>query len=227
MTQEGHSGPRVKSWVADGIGHLRLSRPTVRNAIDAETVQQARDAIDAFVREGVCASVLEADGPVFCAGGDRAEAGTTARSNMRLVETIVSSSLFWAARVDGPAVGGGVAVAVVCPLVVLTPNAWLELPEARQGFLPTPVLAYLEPLVGPRLALEICLSAERIGAERAVALGLAQAVVAADRIDGFILERLASLVHSPKVARAASRAWQAHFSSDAFRSRYDALTALV
>jgi enoyl-CoA hydratase/carnithine racemase len=218
---------RVIATVVDGIGHLRLNRPDKRNAIDAATLAEARAALHVFVSDGVPAAVLEAAGPAFCAGGDRVEAGTGARSSTDLALALVSAPIFLAARVHGGAVGGGVALAAACPLVVCTPEAWFELPEARAGFLPTPVLAFLEPLLGTRRALNVCLFPERLPAARAVELGLADHVVDADKIDAFLESRLRALVANPKLAAAAVAAWQAHYRTDAFRARFAQLMALL
>lgn len=220
-------GPRIACWRDGAIGYVRLDRPERRNAVDVETVRQVADAIERLTADGVHVGILAATGPVFCAGGDRAEAGTGARSVSRLVELIADSRLFWAARVQGPAVGGGVALAAVCPLTVLTPSAWFQLPEISQGFVPTAVLSYLEPILGPRRALQLCLSNERIEPQRVVALGLAEAVVAPEMIDEVLVERLRPLAASPTSARAAMESWRAHFATPAFRERREALLALL
>lgn len=219
--------PRILTSVRDGIGHLRLNRPALRNAIDAATVHQVREAIASFSAQGVWAAVLEAEGSIFCAGGDRAELGTTLYSASTLVEVVSSAPLFWAARIQGGAVGGGMALALTCPLVYCTPAAWFDLPEVRHGFLPTAVLAYLEPLVGARRALHLSLYPERITAERAVELGLAEAVVAEDQIDAAIAQKLAPLAASPRIAKAAAIAWQSRWTSAEFRARRALLMDLL
>jgi enoyl-CoA hydratase/carnithine racemase len=222
-----HASPHVIANVVNGLGHLRLDRPDKRNAVDAKMLSDARTALASLTSAGVTVAVLEGSGPAFCSGGDRSEAGTGARSSTELALLFAATPIFFAARVHGGAVGGGVALAAVCPLVVCTPEAWFDLPEARAGFLPSPVLAFLEPSLGARRALQACLFPERISAERAVELGLAEHVVSADGIDAFLEERLQRLVASPRLAAAATRAWQSQFATDAFRVRFAELMALL
>ena len=221
------TSPHVVASVVKGLGHLRLDRPDKRNAVDANTLTDARVALDSLKRAGVTVAVLEASGTAFCAGGDRSEAGTRARSSTELALLLAATPIFFAARVHGGAVGGGVGLAAVCPLVVCTPEAWFELPEARAGFLPSPVLAFLEPSLGVRRALQVCLFPERISAERAVELGLAERVVSASDIDAFLEERLQRLVASPRLAAGATSVWQSRFATDAFRERFAELMALL
>lgn len=213
--------------VTSGIGHLRLNRPEKRNAIDARMVAEMRAALDAFAAAGVPAAVLEGEGAVFCAGGDRAEAATGVRSATDLALLLASTPLFIAARVHGAAIGGAVALVAVCPLVVCTPDAWFDLPEARSGFLPTPVLAFLEPALGPRRALEVCLFPERVSAERAVELSLATSVMPSKHIDAHIESQLRPFVASPRLASSAASAWQSLFQTDAFRERFTRLMGLL
>ena len=219
--------PRIVVSVTGGIGHLRLDRPEKRNAIDARMVAEVRVALERFASDGVPAVVLEASGEAFCAGGDRAEAGTGVRSATDLALALVAAPVFLAARVHGATVGGGVALAAVCPLVVCTPQAWFDLPEARSGFLPTPVLAFLEPALGPRRALDACLFPERLSAERAVEVSLATSVIPAAEIDAHIEAQLRPFVANPRLARSAASAWQSLFQTDAFRERFAKLMALL
>ncbi len=223
----GSQSQSVVETIVDGVGHFRLNRPERRNAIDAETVDQAIAVMKRFAENGIAVAVLEAEGTVFCSGSDRSEAGTDKRSTSHLIEAMIAAPIFWAARVQGPAVGGGVALAAICPLTVCTHEAWFELPEARSGFLPTPVLAYLEPLLGPRRALQMCLAQERLEASRAVVYGLADEVVAADSIDAHIAARLAPLSRHARLAQMAWRSWQARFTTPEFLLRREALFRLL
>jgi enoyl-CoA hydratase len=140
---------------------------------------------------------------------------------------IATAPVYLAARIHGGAIGGAVALAAACPLVVCTPEAWFDMPEARAGFLPTPVLAFLEPLLGPRRALNVCLFPERIDASRAVELGLADHVVGTGEIDSFIRDRLHGLAANPGLASVATSAWQDHFRTEAFRARFAQLMAAL
>lgn len=205
--------------VEDGIGHLFLNRPARRNAIDAATVEEARAAMASFVEAGVHAAVLEAGGPVFCSGRDRSEQGTSNQSCRWFSEALTSFPIYWAARVQGAVVGGGVMLTTVCPLTVCTPEAWFHQPEAAMGFMPTPTLAYLEVRLGMRAALQLCLSDERLTAERAHEVGLVDHVEPLASLDSFLAARLRPLADHPRLAAAAIRTWQASFTTPAVMRR--------
>jgi enoyl-CoA hydratase/carnithine racemase len=213
----------VIARVEDGVGHLFLNRPDRRNAIDVETVHEARTAMESFVKSGVHVAVLEAGGPVFCSGRDRSEKGTSNQSCRWFSEALTSYPIFWAARVQGAVVGGGVMLTAVCPIVVCTPETWFELPEAGMGFMPTPTLAYLEARLGTRVALQLSLSTDRVPSEHALQLGLADHVVNAEQLDAFIGERIRLLAQHARLAAAAIKAWQAAFTSSAIQARVAAL----
>jgi len=59
---------------SDGIAHLRLSRPQVRNALRAEDVVLLHRLLDQVEDSDVRAVVLSGDGPAFCAGRDLSDA---------------------------------------------------------------------------------------------------------------------------------------------------------
>jgi enoyl-CoA hydratase/carnithine racemase len=214
---------RVRSRVEDGIGRLQLNRPERRNAVDAETVAQARAAIHEFVGAGVRAAVLEARGPIFCAGRDRSEENTGRLTTYELARALLSSPILWAARVQGGVVGGGVMLTAACAVVAGTPEAWFQLPEAAMGFLPTPTLAFLEARLGLRTALDLCLSADIVPAPRALGLGLLDHVAPADDIDAVIARRLQPIATHERLANAAIRAWQSNFETPVFRARVESL----
>ena len=214
---------RVLSRVEDGIGWLQLNRPESRNAIDGATLEEAQAEIDSFARGGVRAAVLESRGPIFCAGRDRSEEKGGRLTTYDFARVLLSSPILWAARVQGGVVGGGVMLTAACAVVVGTPEAWFQLPEAAMGFLPTPTLAFLEARLGMRAALNLCLSDERHAASRALDLGLLDHIVAPDAIDADIVRRLRPVVAHEQVAKAAVRAWQSNFETPAFRARLESL----
>jgi enoyl-CoA hydratase/carnithine racemase len=86
--------------------------------------------------------------------------------------------------IRGACTGGGCGLALCCDLRLATPDAFFAIPPARLG------LAYsladtkrLYDLVGPSRAKEILFTARRVDAAEALALGLVNEIVAADRLD--------------------------------------------
>ena len=76
------------------------------------------------------------------------------------------------ALVDGPAVGGGFQLALVCDLRIATSKAIFQLPEVHMGFLPGMATFRLAKYVGLGHAKRMMVTAEEVGAERALELGI-------------------------------------------------------
>ena len=125
---------------------VELCRPERRNALDARAVAELHAV---FTSDGSGPVLLTAEGPAFCAGGDlrvlqEAAAGgdlvgmlmTNAAAFADLVEAIVDCPRPVVAMVDGPAVGGGVSLALACDTRIATPRARLVLSWSRAGLPP-------------------------------------------------------------------------------------------
>jgi enoyl-CoA hydratase/carnithine racemase len=102
------------------------------------------------------------------------------------------------AAVQGHAIGAGAQLALACDLRVLTEDAVLRLPEATLGLVPDLTgTSTLVELVGYSRALEMCLTGRGVGAAEAHAVGLANAVVPADRLDAAVTELVAAITAAP------------------------------
>jgi enoyl-CoA hydratase/carnithine racemase len=99
------------------------------------------------------------------------------------------------AAVHGPAVGAGFQLALACDLRVLADDAMFTMAESRYGLVPD--LGGTAPLVaavGYSRALELCLTARSVGAQEALALGLATIVVPAAQLSGAVADLVAALL---------------------------------
>ena len=83
---------------------------------------------------------------------------------------------------NGAALGAGFELALACDLRIAVAGALLGLPEVRVGVPSVIEAALLPPLVGPGRAAELLLTGEPITAEQAMAWGLVNDVVSADRL---------------------------------------------
>jgi methylglutaconyl-CoA hydratase len=81
------------------------------------------------------------------------------------------------ARVQGAALGGGVGLTVACDIAVAADNASFSVSEAKFGILPSVIGPYVTNAVGKRQAQRLALTATRIQAAEALAIGLVQQVV--------------------------------------------------
>jgi enoyl-CoA hydratase/carnithine racemase len=211
----------VRSEIEGRVGRLTLNRPEKRNAITHAMGDEFLAAVAEFLAAGVEIVELRGAGSIFCAGADLQEAISDPLNPApeRVLASMMTAPIFWVATVHGPALGAGVSVVSVCPLVLMSVGTWFSLPEVDIGLMPTAVIAYLEPAIGSRLALELGLTGRRVQAEEAVRVGLANEVIAPEHLKKRATEWLASLAQRSSITRTAGEAWRARFKTDHFVSR--------
>lgn len=218
---------------ADGVRTLTLNRGARRNALDtalATTLLEALRAADAT--DSVGAVLLAANGPVFCAGadvgefkGERADPIAQARRS----ETMLALQLAFdelkvpvVSAVAGAAVGAGASLAIAADMTVLAESARLSWPEVPHGMVPSLMLPHLQHRTTRKAAFELLTLGQPLDARAALALGLANRVVA----DNELLEAATQLARTlAALPRAALRDTKHLFASVAGLPLSDALRA--
>jgi len=171
------------------VGLIALNRPESLNAFNAQLRRALREALDEFAADSsVRALVLTGAGRAFSAGADLKDfAPTAAQTRAQLLDEYGPSLSQIAempkpviAALDGPAIGIGLAFALVCDLLVMAEDAYLQAPFNAIGLIPDGGLSTLLPrALGYRHAFEFVVESQRLAASECVALGLANRVVAA------------------------------------------------
>jgi enoyl-CoA hydratase/carnithine racemase len=174
-----------------GVATVTMNRPERRNALSEAHM---RELIDAFrtlgAADGVRAIVLAAAGPVFSAGHDFADMVERDLDGMRrllavctdLMLTIRRAPQPVVASVQGIATAAGCQLVATCDLAVAAETATFATPGGRGGwFCHTPGVAVARA-VGPKRALELLLTGDAIDAPTALAWGLVNRVVPAERL---------------------------------------------
>ena len=163
-------------------GHVALveMRRPPHNFFDAAMVAELADAFQALESDDACrAVVLAAQGKSFCAGADfsgdrRNDRGALYAQALRLFamrKPVV-------AAVHGPAIGGGLGVALVADFRVTCPQARFSANFTRLGFHPGFGLSHTLPrLVGEQQAALLFYTGRRIDGAQAHAIGLADELV--------------------------------------------------
>jgi enoyl-CoA hydratase/carnithine racemase len=202
----------VRYQVEDGIAWLVIDRPERRNAINRAVGAGLWDGFRRFDADPE-ARVLVLTGvgdKAFCVGADLKEMAAlrTARppadmvpqlgANLEIDKPVI-------AAVNGAAYAGGFLLAQMCDLCVAAEHATFAIAEARWGR-GAPWAAPLPWLVPPRIAMELLLTGEPIGARRALEVGLVNAVVPAEslRDEGAALAATIA-ANAPLSVRAAKR----------------------
>lgn len=177
-----------------GVVTVTLDRPDVRNALTEDVTAGLRDAFDSLGDDTQCV-VLEGAGGAFCAGGDinaMMEVRAGDRSMEETVRHIIDDTAGavkrvhdcqfpTVAKVDGPAIGAGGALALACDLRVFSPEGRIGFGFEQLGLAVDSGVSYLLPReVGAGVAKELVYTGEVLDAERAADLGLANRVFGAE-----------------------------------------------
>jgi enoyl-CoA hydratase len=177
----------LKIEVADAVAVVTVSRPQAMNALNTRFFEEM-DALVAEIggRADIKAVVITGDGKAFVAGADIAEmvakTPDEARAFSRLGQgTFRSLELLEKpviAAVNGFALGGGCELALACDFRIASTKAKFGQPEVNLGLIPGYAATQRLPrLVGLGHALYLLMTAEMVGAEDALRMGLVQKVV--------------------------------------------------
>src|SRR5262249_51926923 len=109
------------------------------------------------------------------------------------------------AAVNGAAMGGGAGLAIAADIAVMAASAKLGYPEAKHGIVAAIVMANLVRQVGRKAAFELVALGEPIGAERALALGMVNRVVADQDVRPQAFSNAESLAAMAPPARAETK----------------------
>jgi methylglutaconyl-CoA hydratase len=127
-----------------------------------------------------------------------------ARQLANLFRTLSNMATPTIARVHGAALGGGMGLAAACDICVASSKAQFATSEVRFGIIPAAISPYVLRAIGERQAYRYFQTAERISAERALALGLAHEVAAPEALDATVQTLLDALQAGGSGAQAAA-----------------------
>ena len=201
-----------------GVLTLTLNRPQARNAMSPAMNQALGEQLAwAELAPEVRCVVLTGAGQGFCAGGDvkgMAQRNEGAREvtideaihRQRVNQRATAGMLFkmpkpTVAALPGAAAGAGLALALACDLRIMARTAILTTAFARVGFAGDYGGTYfLSQLVGAAKARELYYLSDRVGADEALQLGLANWVVEPDALAAKAAEIAGRLARGPTVA---------------------------
>jgi enoyl-CoA hydratase len=182
-------GPAVTVQRDGAVAVVTLARPAKANAMDGEITDALLETVRTLSHDrSVHAMVLTGDGSAFSAGGDvetiramrddRTVRGTVLGAHQDLFWTMTRLPFATVAAVNGPAVGAGVTVALLCDLVVMAQDAFLSDPRVSLGLLDGAGGIVLWPLLTSlSAAKEFLLLGDRVTGAEAHRLGLVNRTV--------------------------------------------------
>lgn len=160
---------------------LTLSRPERRNALDGGLLVRLAAALrDAEDDDAVGAVVLTGAPPAFCSGLDTTELAAGSFDWEALTDpaqspwaVLATMRTFIVGAINGPAITGGLELALHCDLLIAAQTAYFADTHALLGLHPAGgVTVVLPRLVGRSRALHISLTGRRVSAQEALAIGL-------------------------------------------------------
>jgi enoyl-CoA hydratase len=160
---------------------LEMQRPERRNALNGELVDGLREAIEKAAGEDVRAIVLTGQGHVFSSGADlsggQGVADELPDKAKALNIAIDQAPIPVIGAVNGPAIGAGVILSMICDLRVVAPEAYFQFPVAKYGIaLDNWSIRRLTSLVGAGRARGMLMAAERLTSETALQTGMANRI---------------------------------------------------
>lgn len=177
LTIEGHTA------------NIKLTRSDVRNALNQEMINDMIQVIDQCDKnQSIRSVILSSVGDSFCAGADlnwmkksihftSDENQADAKQLALLLHTLNTLNKPTICLVQGPAIGGGVGLAVCCDMIIASPEALFCFSEVKLGLIPAIIAPYCIQALGFRVARRYFMSAEIIHAEKALSLHLVDEIV--------------------------------------------------
>lgn len=209
------------------VAVVSLDRPDALNAQTPNTWVALREVRDSLP-ESVRVVVLRGEGRAFSAGLDKrlflpdgipGQPGIVAMAGMTPEQGDAQIAEYQAAfgwlqtapfttiaLVQGHAIGGGFQLALACDLRLVADDVSFCMAEPGLGIVPDlGGTQRLVDLVGYSRAVDLCLTVRRVGAEEALRIGLATAVVPAGGLDTAVEPLLDAMLAVPRGAAVATK----------------------
>ncbi|APX95897.1 enoyl-CoA hydratase/isomerase family protein [Natronorubrum daqingense] len=193
----------------DGVRRIFFDRPAALNAMTKETAVNLAETIEETSPDECHAIVLTGEGDAFSAGGDLeslSDFPDTARDAYesvsdtfgRVVEAMLESNVPILAKVNGDAIGAGLALVALADIAYASEDATFSCAFVRVGLIPDTGATFMLPhIVGLRAAKKLAFTGEFFDAERAADLELINEAVPADELNERVEQDVARLRKAP------------------------------
>ena len=210
FTQEGHTAV------------LTLNRPERRNAFTHQMLRELADAVQRCATdETIRAVLIGGAGKGFCAGQDLSTFdGVPAPDDVYdavmnyykpLIMALTGLEKPVIAAIQGAAAGAGVSLALACDLRIMAADAYLMLAFSNIGLVPDAGASwFMTRHLGYSRAFQLAAAAERLDAARCLEMGLANRVVAAERLPDAALSWAHELAARPTRALGMTKKAMLH-----------------
>jgi enoyl-CoA hydratase len=196
----------------DRVTTITFNRPDQLNALDPDMVEELQVILREVDGESSTAAVvITGAGRAFTAGGDVRSFGTRPdprvnRRGWHLVQRMLEVEKPMVAMVNGPAIGLGMTIALLCDCVVMAADATIGDPHVNLGLVAGDGAALVLPLlIGPHRAKELLLTGQRITGSEAAAMGMINRAVPAESLADSAYGLARTLASQPSYAARATK----------------------
>jgi cyclohexa-1,5-dienecarbonyl-CoA hydratase len=175
------------------VARVTLDNPPL-NVIDITMMEELASVLADVERHSeISTLILDANGKAFSAGVDVAAHTPEKVSGMlekfnAVIRSLIATKKVTIAAVHGTCLGGGAELALVCDMVFTARDATWGFPEIKLGCYPPVACTALASLVGQKRASELILTGRTISGDEAVAIGLANKSVVAEKVSSLVNE---------------------------------------
>jgi len=219
---------------ASEVVRITLNRPEKRNALNAESIRELKNALARSAQDdSVRVVAISGAGDDFCSGADLAGLDQTADAgvldHMETARALADVFLDMrhhprpiVALVRGRALAGGCGLATACDLILATESARFGYPEVNIGFVPAMVMAILRRSVTEKRAFELLTTGEIVTAAQAYDAGLINRVFSDSEFDTRTGDYLAALASKSASAVSLSKNLLYHMDGMTFDAAIEA-----
>ncbi|MFN9506882.1 MAG: enoyl-CoA hydratase/isomerase family protein [Rubrivivax sp.] len=207
--------------------HVLLNRPAVRNAMSLTLLHELQQVLHHAEADGQTrVVVLRGAGGHFCAGADlkdmaQARSSPVAPDQLATMDDPVAQTnaqfghlcaayartgLATVAVLEGTVMGGGFGLACSVDVALACDDVVFRLPETSLGVLPAQIAPFLMERLGYAQAKRLAVTAARLDAQQALALGLVHEVCTADTLPQRLQAQLTQILQCAPQAIAATKA---------------------
>jgi methylglutaconyl-CoA hydratase len=196
----------------DKIATITLNRPDVHNAFNNSLINDLYDAFEKLKDEReIRVIILTGIGKSFCAGADLNWMRSVIRYSyeQNYAESLKLAQLMYLifthpkpiiAKINGPAIGGGVGLMSACDILIAAEDAQFGLSEVRLGLVPAAISPFVMSRIGQAMARELFITGERIDARRALEIGLLNKIVPHYQLDEAVNEKVRLILNNGPMA---------------------------
>ena len=213
---------------SDGtVARICLNRPERRNALTRQMIVGITKQVSDFAADPTIRLIeIAAEGTVFCAGmdlGEMQQRAEQAGPNDWLEDSEVYRDLLLAILmapkpvigiIQGPALAGGVGIALACDIVIAAEDVFFALPEPQRGIAASMVTPLLLRKVGAGHAGHLLISGQRVSAAKLESWGICQLVTSREQLDDTVAQWRTQILSGSPQALTQTKSQLQQFAGD-------------